>query len=145
MALRAAAAADDILRAQGIVVGAGGRLKTEPVASSFDEQQRRASAINDIDKSEFVQASFKSTRTEIPLPTGSSVDASHAGAMFGTSASKPTPLPRTDHGSIATLNGGDSLMHPNLYIGMEEKMERWKVRLMELRKLKLRSATGIIP
>jgi len=58
------AAADDILRAQGVTLDSSGKVKSEPGAS-FDEQQRRASAISDIENAGFVQASFKSTRTEV--------------------------------------------------------------------------------
>lgn len=146
MALRAAAAADDILRAQGVVLVSGGKVKLESGAASFDEQQRRATAINDIDKNDFVQATFKSSRTEIPLPSGSSVDASHAGAMFGTShSSSASTFQSTNHSTALPL--GDSLMHPNLYVGVDEKMERWRARLMQLRARKLQqaAATGANP
>jgi len=145
-ALRAAAAADDILRAQGVVLVSGGKVKLELGAASFDEQQRRATAINDIDKSDFVQATFKSSRTEIPLPSGSSVDASHAGAMFGTSHSSFASSFQSANHSTA-LSSGDSLMHPNLYVGVDEKMERWRARLMQLRARKLQqvAAAGANP
>jgi len=56
--------ADDILQAQGVVLDDSRvRLKTEAV--TFDEQQRRASAINDIENSDFVQSAFKSSRSEV--------------------------------------------------------------------------------
>jgi len=56
--------ADDILQAQGVVLDDSRvRLKTETV--TFDEQQRRASAINDIENSDFVQSTFKSSRSEV--------------------------------------------------------------------------------
>jgi len=53
-----------VLRAQGVVLDDSRvRVKTETV--SFDEQQRRASAINDIENSDFVQATFRSSRSEV--------------------------------------------------------------------------------
>ena len=56
--------ADDVLKAQGVTLDDSRvRLKTETV--SFDEQQRRASAINDIENSDFVQSTFKSSRSEV--------------------------------------------------------------------------------
>jgi len=55
---------DEVLRAQGVVLDDSRvRVKTETV--SFDEQQRRASAINDIENSDFVQATFRSSRSEV--------------------------------------------------------------------------------
>jgi len=58
--------ADDVLRAQGVVLDISGvHVKTE--ATSFDEQQRRASAINDIENLDFVQSTFKSSRSEVTL------------------------------------------------------------------------------
>ena len=56
--------ADEILQAQGVVLDDSRvRVKTETV--SFDEQQRRASAINDIENSDFIQSEFRSSRSEV--------------------------------------------------------------------------------
>ena len=53
-----------MLQAQGVVLDDSRvRMKTEAV--SFDDQQRRASAIIDIENADFVQSSFKSSRSEV--------------------------------------------------------------------------------
>jgi len=54
--------ADDILRAQGIEDISTRAKKTQ---LSFEEQQKRASAINDIESGDFIQETFKSSRSEV--------------------------------------------------------------------------------
>lgn len=56
--------ADEILKAQGVVLD-DSRVRVKTEASSFDEQQRRASAINDIESSDFMQSAFRSSRSEV--------------------------------------------------------------------------------
>ena len=56
--------ADEILKAQGVVLE-DSRVHLKMETTSFDEQQRRASAINDIENSDFVQSTFKSSRSEV--------------------------------------------------------------------------------
>lgn len=135
-ALQAAVDADEILQAQGVVLDDSRvRVKTETV--SFDEQQRRASAINDIENSDFVQSEFRSSRSEIPLPSGSIVDASHSGAMFGTVNATALTVGAVSQNGLSTsacLPDDDALMHPNLFASAAEKMERWKKKLAQLRK-----------
>jgi len=53
-----------MLKAQGIVLD-DSRVRVKTETTSFDEQQRRASAINDIENANFVQSTFKSSRTEV--------------------------------------------------------------------------------
>jgi len=136
LALKAAAAADEALKAQGVLLSSSLKLPT------LAEQQQRAAAIDSIDNDEFVQSSFRSNRNEIPMPSGSSVDASHAGAMF-SSSSRVTSQPI--RAFPASVIDKDSLMHPNLYIGAEEKMENWKVKLATWRRNKLVETGGVRP
>ena len=56
--------ADEILKAQGVVL-ADSRVRVMTDAVSFDEQQRRASAISDIENADFVQSAFRSSRSEV--------------------------------------------------------------------------------
>jgi len=55
---------DEVLKAQGVVLD-DSRVHVKTEMSSFDEQQRRASAINDIENSDFIQSTFKSSRSEV--------------------------------------------------------------------------------
>lgn len=135
-ALQAAVDADEILKAQGVMLDDSRvRVKTETV--SFDEQQRRASAIHDIENSDFTQSTFRSSRSEIPLPSGSIVDASHSGAMFGSVNASAPVVGAVCHNGLsasAAVPDDDALMHPNLFVSAVEKMERWKKKLEQLRK-----------
>ena len=56
--------ADDILQAQGVVLD-DSRVRVKTETMSFDEQQRRASTIQDIESSDFIQSTFKSSRSEV--------------------------------------------------------------------------------
>lgn len=56
--------ADEILKAQGVVLD-DSRVRVKTETTSYDEQQRRASAINDIENSDFIQSTFKSSRSEV--------------------------------------------------------------------------------
>lgn len=55
---------DEILQAQGAVLD-DSRVRVKTDTASFDEQQRRASAINDIENSDFIQSSFRASRSEV--------------------------------------------------------------------------------
>lgn len=145
MALKAAAAADEQLKRQGLLAASAGR----PLISTED-QQKRANAIEAIDSEGFAQSTFRSTRSEIPMPKGSKADASHAGAMFGTSVSSNflDSISKTTDGAIkaSVVEDDNLLMHPNMYLmSVEEKMERWKVKIVEIRKKILKETGGVIP
>ena len=55
---------DEILKAQGVVLD-DSRVHVKTETASFSEQQRRASAIQDIESSDFVQSTFRSSRSEV--------------------------------------------------------------------------------
>ncbi|KAK2180360.1 hypothetical protein NP493_446g01014 [Ridgeia piscesae] len=125
LALRAAAAADRQLKAQGLL---GANVKSEPAILSLAEQQNRAKAIDDIESDSFVPAAFKSTRGQQSSLTPD-LNSSHDSAIFGqNSAAKNTNI-----GAIVCMKV-ESIMHPNLYVSAEEKMVRWKEKLSRMRK-----------
>ena len=55
---------DELLQAQGVVLD-DSRVRVKTETTSFDEQQKRASAISDIESSDFVQSTFRSSRSEV--------------------------------------------------------------------------------
>ncbi|KAI0240688.1 hypothetical protein LSAT2_008566 [Lamellibrachia satsuma] len=127
LALKAAAAADKQLKDQGLLAG-NVPHKTEAAILSLAEQQSRAQAINDIESDTFVPAMFKSTRGQSSSQTPD-VNTSHDSAIFGLSSASKT----TNIGAIVCMKM-ESIMHPNLYVSSEEKMERWKEKLGRMRK-----------
>lgn len=143
MAIMAAAAADETLKSRGHLATNVGRK-----CESFEDQQKRANVIEEIDSGGFTQATFRSTRTEIPMPKGSATDASHAGAMFGGSTlviANSKQLENISQKAYSLAVDQDSFMHPYLFVSCEEKMDRWKKKLTEMREIRLQETGGKIP
>lgn len=135
MALKAAASVDENLREQGILpVKYKGSGNNSPL---LYDAEHRSKAISDIESSGFAQSSYKSSRWE----SNSRLDPNdlHDSAIFG--------------GDIALGAGGEmsilsassqplkdkdseSLMHPNLYVSADEKMDHWIKKLKAFRRSK---------
>ncbi|XP_013415498.1 serine/Arginine-related protein 53-like [Lingula anatina] len=131
MALKAAADADNKLKAQGLIEG-----RTR--AMELTDQLERQKAIEEIEEQGFVPQSFTSGSSKDT--TVQQKQGAHESAIFGRSYSSFTSVkkePNTETTGKIVYRDTGSLLHPSLCVSAEEKMERWKKKVAEYRRKKL--------
>ncbi|XP_064614859.1 serine/Arginine-related protein 53-like [Liolophura sinensis] len=133
LALRAAAAADEKLKEQGV-------LLNPKAAMSAGEQRKFNQAVQSIEKESFAPAAFTSNRDDPSTKEEdelgrSRLERNHDTAIFGSTKLdiKLDPSERTN----VVYNGAMSLAHPNLQKTTQEKMSQWIEKLTALRRKKL--------
>ncbi|XP_074658152.1 uncharacterized protein LOC141911089 [Tubulanus polymorphus] len=131
MALKAAALADQKLKKQGVLSSSPSLIQTE---EEINDQLERAKLIDNIERDGFDQTAFRSTKSQkedgiVNLP-------SHNDVIFGAEIPQFAPTkPKIMY------QESDTPFHPIYYESDEVKFERWKIRLMEMRKQKLAEMT----
>ncbi|XP_064639140.1 arginine/serine-rich coiled-coil protein 2-like [Lineus longissimus] len=134
LALKAADAANEKLKAQGVLAGAAA---SSTLAPSVADQLNRAKIIEDIESDGFRPVSFKSGVPIKPKKSksngnGVSDEMSHEMAMFGT-GNAPVDLDTMIKKRIES----DALLGNILYEDMETKMKRWVQKLTMMRRQNL--------
>jgi len=138
MALKAATAADDKLKKQGVIPETvASNTSLSVLAMERDQTTRRARAIEGIENEGFAPVDFTSSKAN---PAALSIDSAHDMAMF-TVGDEPIMLKALPSKELQ-LKDKESLMHPNLYVKASEKMEMWKVKLATMRRRKLEGNAG---
>lgn len=122
LALKAAAAAGEKLKEQGVLPAS--------LTTTYVEQQARSRAIEGIESDSFTPSAFKSSKEKKNV---ASIDSVHDSAIFGLGDLTIHATPSSELQAKDT----ESLMHPNLYISAEDKMQRWIKKLGDMRRRKL--------
>ncbi|CAH1781093.1 unnamed protein product [Owenia fusiformis] len=141
-ALKAAAAADDKLKIQG-------RLKPD-LGLDEEEEKFRKNAIECIENEGFFQQQFSSSTWDQKdtkkkkITTEFEKENQHNKAMFGLVGQVKTErdeikieLPISGEKPKIILADTERICHPRLYNSMEERWDKWKLKLAAMRRRKL--------
>jgi len=135
MALKAASAADDKLKKQGVIPESiSSNISLSLLTSERDDANKRARAIEGIESEGFAPAEFESSTLK-PASLSMGIDSVHDVAMF-TVGEEPIMLKAMPSKELQ-LKDKESLMHPNLYVSTAEKMDMWKQKLAKMRRQKM--------
>lgn len=156
-ALKAAANADAELREKGLLQNTitttistattttitNNQNQKSNIASVAD-QIKRVHAIEEINSPNFTQHSFVSGHSTTKSEKSDNNGDIHTAAMFGLSVYHPlsTEIPVSNTGMNKSMrdvwkNDPEKLAHENLFEDLEVKTERWKKKLIALRRKKI--------